>query len=149
MINPLPKQLNILLIILLVIILIGIPNKTSKDVAIDGSYIVLEATQSAIFVGNTYINIIEDTSENYSPELISLAIRIIQCESGWDYKAQNKDSTAYGFSQFLSGTWDYVQKKWGMKLDRNSPEDQIYATLRLLKEEGDKPWQSSKSCWNK
>lgn len=80
-------------------------------------------------------------------ELIELRDRIIQCESEWNYKAQSPISTAYGLGQFLDGTWEYVQTKWDMQLDRTSYEDQLYATTRLLKEEGEVHWLESKFCW--
>jgi hypothetical protein len=82
-------------------------------------------------------------------DIILLAEKIIQCESGWDYTAQNPNSTAYGAGQFLNGTWSYIQKKWGIKLDRYNKEDQLYATIRLLKEESWKHWSESKHCWDK
>jgi hypothetical protein len=82
-------------------------------------------------------------------DIILLAEKIIQCESGWDYTAQNPNSTAYGAGQFLSGTWDYIQKKWNIELDRYNKEDQLYAMVRLLEEEGTRHWEASKHCWNK
>lgn len=82
-------------------------------------------------------------------DIILLAEKIIQCESGWDYTAQNPNSTAYGAGQFLNGTWKYIQKKWGIELDRYNKEDQLYAMVRLLEEEGTKHWITSKHCWNK
>ena len=82
-------------------------------------------------------------------DIILLAEKIIQCESGWDYTAQNPNSTAFGAGQFLNGTWKYIQKKWDIKLDRYNKEDQLYAMVRLLEEEGTKHWITSKNCWNK
>jgi len=75
--------------------------------------------------------------------------RIIECESGWDYQAQNPNSSARGLCQFINGTWDYVQKKWGEELDRLNYHDQMYACKRLYQEEGERHWLSSKSCWSK
>ena len=82
-------------------------------------------------------------------DIILLAEKIIQCESGWDYTAQNPNSTAYGAGQFLNGTWNYVQKKWGIELDRYNKEDQLYAMVRLLEEEGTRHWKASAHCWDK
>lgn len=82
-------------------------------------------------------------------DIILLAEKIIQCESGWDYTAQNPNSTAYGAGQFINGTWDYIQKKWGIKLDRYNKEDQLYAMVRLLEEEGTRHWKASAHCWDK
>lgn len=72
---------------------------------------------------------------------------IIACESGWDPNAKNPKSTAYGYGQFLDSTWLYVQKKWGMVLNRYDPRDQLYATRRLFEEEGVVHWLESEACW--
>jgi len=77
----------------------------------------------------------------------SLRDRIVMCESGGNPTAQNPKSTAYGLCQFISPTWEYVQEKWGVTLDRHNPVDQIYACDRLLEEEGTKHWLESKKCW--
>jgi len=79
----------------------------------------------------------------------TLIERIIWCESGNDCTAKNPDSTAYGICQFIDGTWEYVQEKWDMNLDRDNYYDQYYACERLLREEGTKHWESSKVCWSK
>ena len=71
---------------------------------------------------------------------------IVRCESGFDPTAKNPKSTAYGLCQFLDSTWEYVQKKWDMELDRNNPNDQLYACKRLLEEEGLSHWEESYSC---
>jgi len=78
--------------------------------------------------------------------LASLMDRIIHCESGFDPTAKNPKSTAYGLCQFLDGTWKYVQEKWQMKLDRDDPDDQLYACQRLLEEEGLSHWKSVWKC---
>lgn len=99
---------------------------------------------SPIFIKNqTLASMSEDI------EIVLLAERIIQCESSWRADAKNPSSSAYGLGQFIDGTWDYVQKKWGVELDRYNPDDQMYAVVRLLKEEGTKHWKESEYCWNK
>ncbi len=99
---------------------------------------------SPIFIKNqTLASMSEDI------EIVLLAERIIQCESNWRPNAKNPSSSAYGLGQFIDGTWDYVQKKWGVELDRDNPDDQMYAVVRLLKEEGTKHWKESEYCWNK
>mgnify|MGYP001595564492 CR=1 FL=1 len=75
--------------------------------------------------------------------------KIIACESRNSPIAKNPKSSAYGLCQFIDGTWNYVQKKWDMKLDRQNPADQLYACNRLWGEEGEKHWLESKSCWTK
>ena len=79
--------------------------------------------------------------------LSSLMIDIIACESGWDCEAKNPDSGAYGYCQFLDSTWEYVQRKWGLKLDINNPADQLYSCQRLYEEEGSVHWLASYNCW--
>lgn len=74
---------------------------------------------------------------------------IIWCESRFSPTAQNPKSTAYGLCQFLDATWEYVQNKWGIILDRDNEEDQFYACERLLKEEGTSHWKSTQWCWEK
>lgn len=51
--------------------------------------------------------------------------RVIQCESGFDYKARNKNSTASGLAQFLNGTWKQFNKTRKTDLDKDNPYDQI------------------------
>lgn len=82
------------------------------------------------------------------PETLALMEDIIQCESGGDPTAQSPISTAYGYCQFLNGTWEYVQEKWDMSLVRESPKDQLYACYRLLDEEGTSHWYPSIECWS-
>ena len=92
--------------------------------------------------------LVSDVPPAISVDVNSLVDRIIECESGGDHTAQNPVSTAYGLCQFLDGTWNYVQRKWGIKLDRYSYNDQMYACKRLLDEEGERHWEASKHCWN-
>lgn len=82
-------------------------------------------------------------------EIVLLAERIIQCESSWRADAKNPSSSAYGLGQFITPTWNYVQKKWGIELDRDNPEHQMYAVVRLLSEEGTNHWKESRHCWDK
>jgi hypothetical protein len=104
----------------------------------------ISAYSSPIFIKNETM-----ASMSNDIDIILLAEKIIQCESGWDYTAQNPNSTAYGAGQFLDGTWNYVQKKWDIKLDRYNKEDQLYAMVRLLEEEGTRHWKASAHCWDK
>ena len=84
------------------------------------------------------------------PHIQVLASKIAFCESGDNPTAKNPKSTAFGRCQFINSTWLYVQQKWDIKLDRYNADDQMYACIRLLEEEGaDKHWQESKLCWSK
>ena len=82
-------------------------------------------------------------------DIVLLAEKIIRCESSWRSNVKNPESSAYGLGQFTNGTWKYIQEKWGIELDRDDLEDQMYIVVRLLEEEGTKHWITSKSCWNK
>ena len=118
-----------------------------------GKECVKESQRSDNFISaiNSPLFIKDETMASMSNDIdiILLAEKIIQCESGWDYTAQNPNSTAYGAGQFLDGTWNYVQKKWGIELDRYNKEDQLYAMVRLLEEEGTRHWKASAHCWDK
>jgi len=74
-------------------------------------------------------------------------LKIMDCESNFIPTVKNPSSTAYGLCQFTNGTWNYVQKKWGMKLIRENIKDQIYACNRLWEEEGTRHWEESRFCW--
>ena len=83
----------------------------------------------------------------YLSQYHDMMFEIVPCEGGWHDDAQNPTSSAFGPGQFINGTWAYVQTKWDMSLDRNSYYDQLYATNRLIREEGLGHWYASISCW--
>ena len=66
---------------------------------------------------------------------------IIEEESKWDYKAQNRNSTAYGLAQFLDGTFNTTNIRAGKDWDRESPYHQIEMFIWFLKEDGPTHWQ--------
>jgi len=76
-----------------------------------------------------------------------LLYKIIFCESGGNPKAYNHSSGATGLGQFIPSTQKYVQKKWNMTLDFWDYDDNLYATRRLLEEEGERHWDESCHCW--
>ena len=75
--------------------------------------------------------------------------RIIQAESSNRYWVKNPRSSAYGYCQFIKKTRDYVEEKWKMTIDWQSPEEQLYACKRLYLEEGNRHWNESKYKWDK
>ena len=85
--------------------------------------------------------------DHYS--VLATVNRIMFCESSDNPDAQNSGSSAYGFCQFLNQTWNYVETKWDIDLDRESPADQFYACERLYREEGRSHWLESEYCWGK
>ena len=76
----------------------------------------------------------------------NLAVRIVECESGFKPDAQNTQSSAYGLFQFLNSSWNRVQIQMNKQLDREDPYDQIEAGLFWL-QKSTSPWNESKSCW--
>jgi hypothetical protein len=139
------EEPNRIVVAIVLILSFCVVNITHEDIQLPPETNVLEAPSIPILIKNKTLF----AMANEDIELYNLAYKIIECESGWDYTAQNPNSTAYGAGQFLNGTWSYIQKKWGIKLDRYNKEDQLYATIRLLKEESWKHWSESKHCWDK
>lgn len=127
-------------------LLVGLAISSSKECPkhFNREDVFLITYNSPIFIKNqTLASMSEDI------EIVLLAERIIQCESNWRVDAQNLSSSAYGLGQFITPTWNYVQKKWGIELDRDNPEHQMYAVVRLLSEEGTNHWKESRHCWDK
>jgi hypothetical protein len=71
-----------------------------------------------------------------------LLYEIAKCESNWNPKAQNPNSTAKGIFQFLSSTW----QAWG-KGEVLDPFANIEAAVRLYNSRGTGPWLASIDCW--
>lgn len=142
-----PPSINLFALTVLVLIglLFGLIAGDAKE-KIYSSYSdnFISAPNSPIFIKNQTLASMSSDIDTYQ-----LAYKIIQCESSWNPSAKNKGSSAYGLGQFINGTWDYVQNKWNMELDRDNPEDQMYALVRLLEEEGPRHWESSRQCWDK
>lgn len=105
--------------------------------AVSPAYYILEV--------ETLGSLIEEPKNETIDDLFK---KIIWCESKGDYTAKNPKSTAYGICQILDGTWNYIQKKWDIELNRYSTSDQEYACKRLLTEEGLSHWQPVWSCIN-
>jgi len=136
----------IILILFLTGLLVGLAIKSGKECETihNRQDSFLTSYNSPLFIKSQTL-----ASMSNDIDIILLAEKIIQCESGWDYTAQNPNSTAFGAGQFINGTWSYIQKKWGIELDRYNKEDQLYAMVRLLEEEGTRHWSASKHCWDK
>jgi len=77
---------------------------------------------------------------------VQFANCLITAESGWNPKAENPMSTAYGLGQFLDKTWSNVNKALGGELDRKDPYDQIDAFVYLLSDEGYCHWTVAPNC---
>lgn len=82
----------------------------------------------------------------FSNQDITKAIRIARCESNFNQYAKNPNSTAKGIYQFIDGTWRSNCLKDGNVYDF---VDNINCFWKVYKSQGDRPWASSKACWNK
>lgn len=75
----------------------------------------------------------------------TLKDRIICCESGGDYTAQNPVSTASGRYQFLDTTWNNYKGYSKARLAPPGVQDE-YFNLHF-EQNGSTPWLASKHCW--
>ncbi len=125
------KKVLLFLIIILFVLYTFIPQSKPES-----KVQPLVIPYSSLFLEGRYLSPFWIINRTYG----MLLDEIIRTESEGDPTAQNPYSTAYGLCQFIDGTWQYVQDKWNVKLDRHNPEDQLYACKRLLEEEGLKHW---------
>jgi len=112
---------------------------------------VSEIPQTIILGGNSVVAM---ASPGYERTLSSLTgidelDRIIKAESSNRWWVKNPKSSAWGYCQMLKMTRDYVEKKWGMEIDWQDPEEQLYACKRLYLEEGNRHWLASRSKWSR
>ena len=85
------------------------------------------------------------------PNRMELLNKIIFCESGWDEKAKNPNSTACGLGQIIEDTWKNEMKMLGLPEDSDCLDGDInlIATKSLFAREGVEPWRASEECWGK
>jgi len=76
---------------------------------------------------------------------ITKAIRIARCESNFNQYAKNPNSTAKGIFQFIDGTWRANCLKDGNVYDFKANIDCFW---KVYQKQGDRPWVSSRGCWN-
>lgn len=86
-----------------------------------------------------------EAKETRSSSVLS-AIR--ERESGGDYRAQNRVSSASGAYQFIDATWRSLDASKGYSRAKYAPKSvQDAAARELLREQGTSPWNASKHCW--
>lgn len=94
-----------------------------------------------------------DRLESQYPDVSQKARRIVEAESGGNYKAENKTSTATSCFQFINGTWRrYGKELWGEEFYKKNiynPEDNVSLGLYVLDKYGDSDWDASKHIWTK
>lgn len=75
----------------------------------------------------------------------AILVEIRRCESGHNYTAQNKTSTASGAYQFLDSTWAGYG---GYSRAMHAPAAvQDAAAVAEYNRNGTRPWNPSKHCW--
>ncbi|MEL7155091.1 MAG: transglycosylase family protein [Actinomycetota bacterium] len=85
----------------------------------------------------------------FVPEVL---LRIRFCESTDNYQAANPSSSARGAYQFLTGSWAGYghADRYGVSqahLATNAQQDE--AALITWQRDGTRPWNASKSCWDR
>ena len=78
---------------------------------------------------------------------IAILEKIKKCESGGNYQAQNKQSTASGAYQFLDSTWANYGGYAKARLAPPAVQDQ--KARETYNRSGTRPWNASKACWSK
>ena len=153
-----PKTLDIFIAICFIVVALAYWFVISKVISWEGQRYepaTYQGSEMQMVGGNTLVGIVPPTELKFEvlaaitengETLEELVGRIVECESNGNPAAKNPNSTAYGLCQFLDGTWKYVEQKWDMELNRQDPEDQLYACERLLVEEGLKHWKPVWEC---
>jgi len=81
----------------------------------------------------------------FPAQAVADALMVMNCESGGDPTAKNRDSTAAGLFQFLRGTWNDVAGEMGLPAYRTGapyvPRFAVAAAARLYERAGGwGPW---------
>lgn len=71
------------------------------------------------------------------------ALRVAKCESGFNPKAKNKESSARGVFQIMQ-SWHGIKEKWLLNQSIN-----VRVAYQLFTEQGWNPWKASRHCWGK
>lgn len=95
---------------------------------------------------NTSPRPVNTTTPNYAAsDVDGILAAIKRCESGGNYSAQNRTSSASGAYQFLDSTW---AGRGGFESAKDAPpEMQDQAARELYAASGTRPWNASKGCW--
>ncbi len=72
-------------------------------------------------------------------------LEIARAESNLDPTAKNASSTASGLFQILNGTWE----AYGCVGDVFEATDNIDCARKIFYKEGTKPWEASRTIWEK
>jgi hypothetical protein len=84
--------------------------------------------------------------QNLKPQpLNSILMRIMMCESGGNYLAKSKTSTAKGLFQIIDGTW----KAYECEGDPLNGEDNTACAIKMFNKSGTWNWLASSGCWSR
>ena len=80
-----------------------------------------------------------------------LALRIARCESNFNPKAKNPNSSASGVYQWIKGSFEYYGKLYWKddyyQKDRFNPKDNIELAIWVISTKGTSDWTESRHCW--
>lgn len=96
---------------------------------LEASTIVVDDVQ-----GNKALTLAYSLMWGQNPALVR---DIVSCESGYDEKAKNPNSSAKGLMQVIDGTWEYFNCQ-GDVLDA---EDNLVCGMKILSESGKHHWE--------
>lgn len=107
-----------------------------------------------MFVGRLHAQSVEEKiiyfaeKQNVNPQL---ALAIAQCEGGLGEAKKNPNSSATGPFQMIKSTWQSTTKRmgWVEGTDVWDVHLNIVAGIWLLKNDGVRHWEESRSCWSK
>jgi len=92
------------------------------------------------------INVVVDYTKIPKGQILDA---IAKCESGNDYGAQARGSSAFGAYQITKDTFADANRNLGGQLSILNPTDQDLAAAWLLDHRGLAPWLETKGCWSK
>ena len=88
-------------------------------------------------------------SDHFDYDDVSVALKIIGCESNGKATAKNPTSTATGLWQFISKTWSWVEYKLNVSGNPRDPHLSTHfaAFLKYKTSQGWGHWSESAHCW--
>ena len=95
-----------------------------------------------------YVDLFSSLCDKYGVDP-RLPAKIILCESSWNNKAKNLNSSAKGLFQFIDSTWEETLGK--MDIDKSisqfNKEVNLEAGIFLISQGKLSHWESSRDCW--
>lgn len=74
---------------------------------------------------------------------------VIKCESNFNPRAQNPESSASGLVQFTTGTWrSNGGGRYAKRAKDATPEQQMKIAAVTFQRRGLNPWEASQHCWD-